>query len=397
MNKKKLIVIWVISIQLLSILLSYAEELVDYNKENIRYIKADIDKDGVAEEISVITGELESGQDVCILSVKDGEELTTKALLIDYDISCNLSSIEIHPNLEPFIGVDYAMGAHTYALSLLRYREQGIDKYILEKVANFGSDKPSIQIRDTDEDGVKDIVVKHRDWRSDSLEDSYVEIYKYVDDGNWRSDSVFRTATGEYVSDSWNETNYVAKDIDEAWLWKPFEAKQLFILYKTPSHLSNRIGVVEKGMWLSLIDMQDGWYLLRESDAPYRKGWVSGGETDKDAVDYKVSPVCITLIASEEAFQFGNPHLYSRKDKMPFFTVVADSAARVGEVNDKIIDLYALGYSPHDVYCLNPGYLDNSNAYAVCVGAYKNSYEAEKSKEELKNKGYKSSILVIQK
>ncbi len=186
-------------------------------------------------------------------------------------------------------------------------------------------------------------------------------------------------------------------DMDEMWLWKPFEAKEPFILYSAPSKSSKQVGEVKKDAILYLLDMKgDEWYLLRETSPPYRRGWVSGGSEEDDAVDYKVAPLCGTLIASEKAFLSGNHHLYYRRDKMPFTTVVADTATKVGEVNDKIIELCRLGYK--DVYFLYPREFTTSedkDVYAICVGAYKAKDEAKKVKKDLESKSYQPLIYNI--
>ena len=184
---------------------SYAQELVDYDKKDIRYIKADIDKDGVEEEISAISGELDSGQCVCVIKLADGEIVLTKAIEIDTDVSYNLSIIDIHPSLEPFIGINYGTGAHSNKLVLFKYVDHGGGYLTLEKTAIFSSDRPSIRIEDIDKDGVKEIVTIDRDYETNPIEDSYISTYKYVDDGKWERNSVFRTATKEYMGADWDK------------------------------------------------------------------------------------------------------------------------------------------------------------------------------------------------
>ena len=184
------------------------------------------------------------------------------------------------------------------------------------------------------------------------------------------------------------------RDIDYQWLWKPFEARESFAFYSKPSKTSKQVGKVEKGTILYLLDMIDNdWYLLRETIPTYRKGWVTA---EDGTVDYKAAPLCGTLIASEEAYLCGNPHLYYRKDKMPFTTVVADTATNAGVVNDKLIDLTALGYK--DTFFLYPEdytHPEGKEVYAICVGAYKDMDEAKGVKEELENKGYQPFLLDI--
>ena len=184
-------------------------------------------------------------------------------------------------------------------------------------------------------------------------------------------------------------------DIDNVWFWKPFEAREAFALYSMPSHSSEKVGMVEKGKLLSLLDRKDGWgwYLLRETSPPYRKGWVSGGDEDKDAVDYKALPLCSTYFISEDPDDsLDDHHLFCRADKMPYFTIITDMAvAEVGKVSDKVIDLYALGYE--DVYFFSSP--EKEGAYSVCVGTFKSESEAERTKKELETNDYVPLVYTV--
>lgn len=195
MNKKHLLLLVLI---LMFSCIVYAQELVDYDKQDVRYLKADIDKDGIEEEIDAIAGEIEGEGDVCVIRVKDGKEVYTKAIRIGFDHSYNLSLVDISPNLEPFIGFDCGVGVHGYHLILFRYKG-------LEEVATFWSDRPSIQIKDVDGDGVKEIITANRDYEINPVKESYVETFKYIDDGRWERSSVYRTATHEYISEDWDK------------------------------------------------------------------------------------------------------------------------------------------------------------------------------------------------
>ncbi len=202
---KVLMVVFIsIALPIVSILASpsYAQELIDYDKGDIRSIKVDIDKDGIEEEISAISGELEPGHYICIIKVADGENESTKAIEIDMFSSYNLSVIEIHSSLEPYIGVNYGFGAHGNELTLLRYNE---GNYTMDIVGKFISDRPSIKIEDVDNDGVKEIVTIMRDYEINPVEESYIQIFEYVDEGKWRVKSVYRTATDEYMTEDWDK------------------------------------------------------------------------------------------------------------------------------------------------------------------------------------------------
>ena len=204
MNTKQKIILWVIVLIAPYLFPSFpcsAQELVDYDKEDVRHIKADINKDGAEEEISVVAGELESGQCVCVIKLVADEIVLTKAIEIDTDISYNLSIIEIHPSLEPFIGINYGAGAHSNILVLFKYTDHGG----LDKTATFASDRPSIRVVDIDDDGVKEIVTIDRDYEINPVEEDFIIVHKYSDNGEWTRDSVFRTATKEYMPEDWDK------------------------------------------------------------------------------------------------------------------------------------------------------------------------------------------------
>lgn len=207
-SKKRKIILWAMSLIVPCFLFSFpssAQELVDYKKPDVHYIKADIDKDGAEEEISVVAGELESGQCVCVIKLVDDDIVLTKAIEIDTDISCNLSIIEIHPSLESFIGINYGAGAHSNILVLFKYTDHGGDYYTLDKTATFASDRPSIKVVDIDDDGVKEIVTVDCDYEINPVEEDFIIVHKYVDDGKWKQSSVFRTATKEYMPEDWDK------------------------------------------------------------------------------------------------------------------------------------------------------------------------------------------------
>ncbi|MBM3254022.1 MAG: hypothetical protein FJZ16_07210 [Candidatus Omnitrophica bacterium] len=183
--------------------------------------------------------------------------------------------------------------------------------------------------------------------------------------------------------------------VDKQWLIKPFEVEESFILYSEPSEKSKRVGAVKKGDWLKLIDTKgNDWYLLRNMMSPYLKGWARGGSL---VGEDKLSPICATDIFDEEALQSSNPYLYVFRDKMPFFAVVTDMEEDVGRLNDKIIDLFALGYGsePNEVYFFEPKSHSGRTVYYICVGVYKNKDSAEKIKKRMENKGYKPQIIDI--
>lgn len=205
MIKKQLFSLSVLSLPTIAILFTFcfADEIVNHGKKDVRNLKADINRDGVAEEVSIVTGDTDKGA-VCIIIVKDGKEIIKDSIWIGYEHSCNISLVEISPNLEPFIGVDYVVGTHGHTLSLFSYIEEGINQHALKKIVTITSDRPSIQIEDIDKDDVKEIVVTNRDYDNDPIKDNCISTYKYLNN-NWQRMSVFKTATNTYMPQDWDK------------------------------------------------------------------------------------------------------------------------------------------------------------------------------------------------
>ena len=112
---------------------------------------------------------------------------------------CGIEEIAISEKINPFIGVYYPAGAHGVVQKLYSF-----DGNSLRKVAEIFSDGPSISFEDVDEDGVKEIVAKQRDYEINPIEESFIETYSFKD-GKWQRISVYRTATKEYLSLDWNK------------------------------------------------------------------------------------------------------------------------------------------------------------------------------------------------
>ncbi|MBU1083771.1 MAG: hypothetical protein ABIG55_04945 [Candidatus Omnitrophota bacterium] len=106
---------------------------------------------------------------------------------------CILEEIVISPEHKPLIGISYPTGGHSEWLGIYSF-----DGKTLSEVNNLFSDRPSIVIKDVDDDGVKDIEIINRDNENDPSEDSYIKIYKYKD-GKFKTFSVYRTKTGTYL------------------------------------------------------------------------------------------------------------------------------------------------------------------------------------------------------
>ena len=202
---------------------SYADNTMQFPvKDDVHYLRVDIDRDGIQEEISTILASPSWETEIpyiCIVTIKDGEETTSLAIPIDMSFY-NISVVDIAPDyINPFIGLDYHCGAHSRVLILLKYtdyRNMGAaNKPTLETTAYFSSDRPLIKVEDIDDDKIKEIITENCDYEIDPVNESFALTYKYIDeyiadpdvqgDGRWKRISVYRTATKEYMPRDWDK------------------------------------------------------------------------------------------------------------------------------------------------------------------------------------------------
>jgi len=205
---------------------SYAEKVIQIpTDEETHYLKVDIDRDGIEEEISTILacpGWETDISSICVVTVEDdGQEIS---LAIPIEISFyNISIIDIAPDyINPFIGLDYHCGAHSRVLILLKYtdyRNMGAtNKPTLETIAYFSSDRPLFKIEDIDGDKIKEIITEDSDYEINPINESFISTYKYIDeyiadpdvqgDGKWGKVSVYRTATKENMPKDWDKDKF---------------------------------------------------------------------------------------------------------------------------------------------------------------------------------------------
>lgn len=202
-NKMKYFILSIIALFLISPL--YAENTAIYLpnelEDPVHSLKIDVDRDGIVEEVTVTVEENESEETLYILTVRDGEDVSGKEVIGNYTpfYAFSLSLIKIGKDINPFIGLGYHCGAHSYKLLLFEYNNDSINK-----VFEFFSDVPSIVIEDVDSDSIKEIMCRNRDYGASPISDSYLETYKYVN-WEWKRITTYRTATKEYLPGDWDK------------------------------------------------------------------------------------------------------------------------------------------------------------------------------------------------
>lgn len=107
--------------------------------------------------------------------------------------SSGLENISVGDDAVSFIGVSSCMPHAEDGWKLILYSFDGKD--ITEQL-KITSNEPSIEIKDSDNDGSKDIVVMDRDYENDPDKDKFITTYKYAN-GKWQRSSVYRTKTKE--------------------------------------------------------------------------------------------------------------------------------------------------------------------------------------------------------
>jgi len=205
---------------------SYADNAMQLPvKNDVHYLKVDIDRDGIEEEISTILASPAWKANmpyICVVTVKDDGQEVSLAIPVDSS-SYNISVVNIAPDyIKPFIGLDCHCGMHGRRLILLKYidyRNMGANNEpTLEKIAYFLSDRPLIKIKDVDGDKIKEIIAEDRDYEINPIGESFISTYKYIDEyifdpyvlgnGKWKRISVYRTATKEDMPKDWDKDKF---------------------------------------------------------------------------------------------------------------------------------------------------------------------------------------------
>ena len=169
---------------------SYSVELAT-EKSVIKFLKSDLDRDGIPEEIRLVSkrknlDELNYPFDLEIKSKE--KKILLENVIISNGLSCGLEIIEVGSEFKPFFAISQRTGRHSWTLILYSF-----DGEKISHIHTFFSNVPSISVEDIDNDGENEIVVLNRDLDSINQEtDRLIETYDY--DGNvWSLVSIYST------------------------------------------------------------------------------------------------------------------------------------------------------------------------------------------------------------
>lgn len=165
-------------------------------------VESDLDKDGALDRITLVKPapprDFADYDIVKNASLRIEERGQVFSAPLGEPICYNSSGLEnvvIADNVNPFIAVSSCVphAEDDWALTLYSF-----DGKTLAEQLKVTSNEPSIEIKDADNDGVKDIVVMDRDYENDPNVDKFITTYKYTG-GKWQRASVYRTKTKEFV------------------------------------------------------------------------------------------------------------------------------------------------------------------------------------------------------
>ena len=155
----------------------------------------DIDGDGIKEDIWLDGGVAKDNEYGTLATkyslaivFKNGKRLVLEnasetegmrpAVLMDITISEEIPSM---------IGIAYSAGAHLGLLDIFLLKSGEIVKDI-----EILSDAPFLEMKDTDNDGIKEIEAYNRDYTENPMRDGIVSVYKY-ENGEWSCVSEYKT------------------------------------------------------------------------------------------------------------------------------------------------------------------------------------------------------------
>lgn len=165
--------------------------------QSIRTIKDDFDGDGTED---MVTLKQKNNEDLTFANYdleisSKGKTFLIKDVLVGESQNIRgLEKIAVSAKISPFIGISYHCGAHSWGLDLYAF-----DGKQIKEISNIGSDVPSIQLKDVDNDGENEIIAEERDWDSDnSVQDRIIETYKY-NAKKWELISKYETRTKKFL------------------------------------------------------------------------------------------------------------------------------------------------------------------------------------------------------
>ena len=169
-----------------------------HNDTCIRTMTGDFAGDGIKETVTLKqknNKELKYMVDYDLEIIYQGKTFLIKDVLTgESEYIRGLEKITVSSKINPFIGISYYCGAHSWGLDLYAFNGQKI-----KKITNIGSDVPSIQLKDVDNDGDNEIVVAERDWGSGyPVENRIIDTFKY-NGKEWKLISKYETRTKKFI------------------------------------------------------------------------------------------------------------------------------------------------------------------------------------------------------
>lgn len=197
----KTFIITILSLASFSVAFSplYALELVKQDEKKIvKVIEGDFDGDGVADTATLMSNKSKADEYPVNYDLKVEAKRKTflikNALVGEGSLFCGLEKITVSSKIASFIGISYLTGAHSWGLYLYAF-----DGKSIKEVEEFGSDAPSIQLKDVDKDGKNEIVVAERDWDSeDPVKYRIIDTFKY-NGKKWKLVSEYETKTKRFI------------------------------------------------------------------------------------------------------------------------------------------------------------------------------------------------------
>lgn len=178
----------------------FGVELLPEYKEGVPTLTDDFNGDGVQETLTLSLGDEDTSSDKGLIKYTLELKSKNQRLVAKGAISqtppelSGVKKIVVSAKKKPFIGIAYHCGAHSGGLELYSF-----DGKAIKKAAEFGSDGPSIQLKDVNKDGENEIVTESRDWDTNPVGNRFLETYKY-DGKKWKLISVYETRTKKYLS-----------------------------------------------------------------------------------------------------------------------------------------------------------------------------------------------------
>lgn len=201
MNSKKLTALLLVITVFCLPAHAMAYQMVKKNNKNPTLtFKADLVNNGITEEVSLIRRTPDNEDDVsamAAINVKmDGKSFLKEAGMINR-FETGIDQLSIKSKQKNFIVLSQPIGTSGWRIRLYSFDGSGIS----EELSAY-SDRPSIEVKDVDENDIE-VVVLSRDTQSDPEKDDYAITYIYKDN-KWQTKNIYRTATKEYVaSDKW--------------------------------------------------------------------------------------------------------------------------------------------------------------------------------------------------